>query len=235
MSKIRKRLKHKKFMELSRNKRGDIVTMVKGRISKNSPYYGGKFTSHLVLDTVDDAQWFDFLFTGRDRTIFWNAYIETAKSEFNTKISDMAHDRVLDQLSPDEFSSYVKFEFEPCEWSNTGKATLYKMKPKPEVRYEKFGGLTVMEQMKKVENDILNNEPPDIYERFELNYSYKFGIGLTMIVDVDKIDKSVIESAIDKFLEMGCVDWVSQNPVDKSKLLDSPNIGYTSSNAVRTI
>ncbi|KAB2699910.1 hypothetical protein [Brucella lupini] len=71
------------FKSLPYRKRRDAFIRWRWRILKDTPIYGGLFTSQLQLDEHDEASdWFDFLFVGSDGQTVWNAFIITARAAF---------------------------------------------------------------------------------------------------------------------------------------------------------
>ena len=74
------------FSSLPRHKRSDEVIRLKGKMRRDAAEYGGRFTSHLVLNEPGRPdlynQWFDFYFPGMDRFTIWNAEIVTARQAF---------------------------------------------------------------------------------------------------------------------------------------------------------
>ncbi|EMG51254.1 hypothetical protein WYI_23385 [Ochrobactrum sp. CDB2] len=71
------------FISLPYRKRRDAFIRWRWRILKDTPIYGGLFTSQLQLDEQDEtSDWFDFLFVGSDGQTVWNASILTAKAAF---------------------------------------------------------------------------------------------------------------------------------------------------------
>lgn len=216
------RKKHRAFITLPRHKRSDEVIRLKGRMKRTSAEYGGLFTSHLVLDEpgMPDLynQWFDFYFPGQDRFTLWNAQIVTARKAFWEAVNDLAYQRTTDMLTPEELAAEPTMEFEPAEFSKTGKVLTYKLVEQNKPQYEKFGGLTFFEQWEKLESEIVQKTPPTICESFRLDRSYAYGIGLSIVLDVDVINRMAIEQAIIKFREIGEIDWQAANPVPRERL-----------------
>lgn len=71
------------FTSLPYRKRRDAFIRWRWRILKDTPIYGGLFTSQLQLDEQDQgSDWFDFLFVGSDGQTVWNAFIITARAAF---------------------------------------------------------------------------------------------------------------------------------------------------------
>jgi hypothetical protein len=92
------------------------------------------------------------------------------------------------------------------------------MAERAEHAYDCFGGLTLREYKEKTELEIIENEPPAIYESFETDPSYEYGTGLHAIVQAEEINREVIDSTIDKFRQVGEVDWQSEQAVPREVL-----------------
>jgi hypothetical protein len=214
--------KHSPFITLPRHKRSNEVIHLKGRIKRDSGVYGGMFTSRLVLDEPGRPdlynQWFDFYFPGRDRFTLWNAEIVTARKAFWDAAHELAHQRTVSMLTPEEHAAESNMEFEPADISSTGKVLSYKLVQREKMRHEKFGGLTFFDQWEKLEAEIVREEPPAVYESFRLDRGYAYGIGLHIVLDVEVIDRAAIEQAITEFGELGETDWQAANPVPRSRL-----------------
>jgi len=163
-------------------------------------------------------QWFDFCFPGTDRFTIWNAYFVTARKAFWEKVHDIARDRVEAMLTPDERKELYKLEFVPARRFKHWEILAYRLVEREEIRFEKFDGLTFYEQLRKLESEIVRNEPPKIHECFELDRSYAYGIGLKIVLDVDVVNRATIESAIDRFIAIGETDWISPDPVPRDRL-----------------
>jgi len=210
------------FVTLPRHKRNSAVIRLKGEMRRNAAEYGGRFTSHLVLNEPGRPdlynQWFDFNFPGTDRFTLWNACIVTARQAFWEKASDIAYTRAAALLTPEEHEKDSRMEFVPADRSRTGKILTYKMVERERMHFEQFGGLTFNEQWEKLESEIVSNERPPIHESFELDRRYVYGIGLHIVLDVDVINRTAIETAMDRFFALGETDWVSPDPVPRDRL-----------------
>jgi len=91
-------------------------------------------------------QWFDFYFPGLDRFTIWNAEIVTARKAFWDAAHELAYQRTTAMLTPEEHSAESTMEFEPADFSNTGKVLGYRLIEQQKMQYEKFSGLTFFEQ-----------------------------------------------------------------------------------------
>jgi len=210
------------FSMLPRHKRREAVIRLKGKIRRDATEYGGHFTSHLVLNEPGRPdlynQWFNFYFPGTDKFTIWNAYFITARKAFWNKLQDIAFNRAYAQLTAQEREENFKWEFVPAERSNTGKILTYKLAERQPMRFEQFSGRTFREQWHKLESEIARDEPPLIYESFKLERGYVYGIGLSIVLDVDVINQVTIESAIERFIAIGETDWTSSEPVPTHRL-----------------
>lgn len=89
------------------------------------------------------------------------------------------------------------------------------------MRFDLFGDQSFQEYLRTVSAEMVKlvlNEPPVIYESFNLVPGYIEGVGLNIVLDVDAIDKDCVEAAIDRFFELGETDWTSPEPVPRNRL-----------------
>jgi hypothetical protein len=216
------RKRHTPFVTLPRHKRADAVISLKGEIRRKAAVYGGKFSSHLVLDEPGRAdlynQWFTCYFPGTDRFTLWNADIRTSRKAFWEAVDEMAFEQAADALTLQEMELEARMDFEPAAKSRTGKILTWTMIKREPVRYAQFDDLTFSEQTTKLEAEIIRDTPPVIHESFTLDRSYAYGIGLNIVLDVEVINKAAIETAIDRFLAEGETDWKSDTLVPREHL-----------------
>ncbi|MFI3122306.1 MAG: hypothetical protein QX194_00010 [Methylococcales bacterium] len=206
--------KRRPFISLPRHKRGDAFIKMKGEIKREAAQYGGMFTSPLILDESRNSQSFDFYFLGLDKFTIWNATIITASVALQDAASNLAYKKTIEMLTPEEWEAECKVEFVPADrCTKTGRILTYQMLERQKKRYEQFEGLTFSEQIDKLESQILDECPPPVYESFETDLSYGYGIGLNIVTDADAINRTVIEQAIIRFRELGQKNWQAINPV----------------------
>lgn len=210
------------FVALPRHKRSSEAVRLKSKVRRDAAEYGGRFTSHLVLNESGRPdlynQWFDFYFPGTNRFTIWNAEIVTARHAFWDAAHHEATSRAYAALGDSDLSEESKLEFEPADVSRTGKVLTYRMVERKPVQYAPFDGRTLSEQIDLLETTIIRDEPPAIHESFKLDRSYAYGIGLRIVLDVDVINQAAIEAAIDRFIAAGETDWVSPEPVPRDRL-----------------
>jgi hypothetical protein len=220
MMKKRRPFNFTPFAELPRRQRRNLFVSLRWTIKQEADKYGGKFTTHLMLDEPGRPrlykQSFDVLFLGSDGVTIWNATIRTATDAFWSKTSELASERAFSLLS-EEQQKQEGLEFEG-PFRNKDGEKYYTMAERAEQAYDCFGGLTLREYKEKTELEIIENEPPAIYESFETDPSYEYGIGLHAIVLADEINREVIDSTIDRFRQVGEVDWQSEQPVSREVL-----------------
>jgi hypothetical protein len=209
--------KRRPFISLPKHKRGDAFIKLKGDIKREVAHYGGLFTSPLILDESNNSQWFDFYFLGLDKFTIWNATIITSLVALQDAVNHLAYTRTAEMMTDEELDAEFKMEFVPADRSKTGKVLNYWIVEREKKRYDQFGGLTFFEQ-KKLETKIIAESPPTIYECFQIDLSYRYGIGLSIVMDVDVINRSVIEQAIIKFRELGEKNWQAENSVSKERI-----------------
>jgi hypothetical protein len=94
------------FAELPRRHRRNLYVSLRWTIKQEADKYGGKFTTHLMLDEPGRPrlykQSFDVLFLGNDGVTIWNATIRTATDAFWSKTSQLASDRAFSLLSEEQ-------------------------------------------------------------------------------------------------------------------------------------
>lgn len=214
------RKRHPPFVALPRHRRSNAVIRLKNQIRRSAAYYGGRFTSDLVMEdeSGQPSQWLDFCFAGTDRFTLWNAGIITAKKAFDDAVCSQARARTWADLSDAERHRETDWKVEPVDRSRTGKVLTYRMVMPEPVRYPQFDGRTFDEQVDLLKAAIARDEPPAIHESFALDRRYRYGIGLHIVVDVPTIDRAAVEAAMDRFMALGETDWVAAEPVPRDRL-----------------
>ena len=204
------------FVDLPRRVQREIYIRLRWKIRRDTPQYGGRFTSHLVLDDFRPDlfnQDFDFDFLGRKRFTVWHASIITARKAFWDAVSNIALDRAFSMPTREE-QEKDKFKFIPI-YHDGKKYFKFDIEC---YKYDKFGGLTLDVYCDKLQEEISRTEPPVIFETFRVIPESRYGAGLSMVVDAEHIDRTVIEQAIDHFYKIGEKDWQAAEPVQREKL-----------------
>ncbi|CAM4394239.1 MULTISPECIES: hypothetical protein [Klebsiella/Raoultella group] len=173
--------KYRPFTSLSRRKRRAKTFEVKNLIYRERYRCGGLFYDDCDMNAAvasGNWRWSDILFLGRDPAVFWNAEIITASEAFNDRVESIAFDEAWSMLDDDE----RQYDFR------------YKS------AFPQFAGLTWMEYIEKREQEIARENPPVVHCGYRILPGYVSGIGLQIIVDVDLLNRDVIESTIADFI-----------------------------------
>ncbi|WP_205882018.1 hypothetical protein [Leeia aquatica] len=210
------------FEHWPRHRRSEAVIQLKNRMRRYAADYGGRFDSLFALDDPEPAaagcNWFDFYFPGSNRFTLWNASLVTARVAFQDEAGRLAREQAHAALTAVEREAERQIEFIPALFSDTGKVWAYEAVSPPEPHYARFEGRTLHQQITKLKVDILHHTPPVIHERFQILPGYRYGVGLNMVLDVEVIDRTVVEYAIDRFLAVGECNWQSAQPVPLDRL-----------------
>lgn len=208
------------FASLSRYRQRDAFVKLRWKILRDTPTYGGLFTSHLVLDEPGrpDAyrQWFDVLFLGLDGHSIWNASVTTGNLRFWERIEDLASEQTRLLLTEAELEEEYRWKFSPA--FHTGRQKFYRVIRSESRHHAALNGLTIREYEDRAASEILHSSPPDIHESFRLDRSYRYGIGLEIVIDSPVVDSAVIERCIRRFRELGETDWQSPEPIPRDHL-----------------
>ena len=219
-------MRHKKripYCRLSRRKQRDKFIALRRKINNDKILYGGQYTTDHI--PTDGNQWEDIYFLGSDGLTIWNAEIITASLKFWDVVENMAFSQSWEMLTPEEQESEADIQFDPI-WHNGRRMS--QMRKKIEQKYEKFGGMPFIEYKDKLAEDIVQHEPPDIYESFTTDRSYRYGIGLYIVIHAEEINRSIIEKAIHRFREAGETDWRAAVPVPRDELpQESANVAFS--------
>lgn len=186
-----------------------------------NPLLGRRFRGG--IDLIDPGRPWQYqqdtqvYFCGTDKRVYWNAYIFTARKKFWEEVSGIAYKRAYSMLSEEEREREFALNFTPVEYDAWGDPTEFTMDGH-EATYPQFGGLSYDDYKRKLEAEIIADEPPEVHESFRIDQGFEDGIGLYVIVDADSITKEVVERVIDRFFAIGETDWRSETPVPPERL-----------------
>ena len=201
------RKKQRSFRELPKSRRAEEGFRLRREIARTRDLYGGRFTSDMLPESKTgrrDEQWFDFLFVGRHKYEIYNASIITAHMAFWEEIESRASERMRWRLSRDRR--------ERMSSDGHHEDALIPL------QYYRSNGLTINEHTRQFERDILKHDPPEIYESFRLDHSFRYGTGLDIIVDADFLTIDTINQSLDRFLLLGQKNWQSAAPISRERL-----------------
>jgi hypothetical protein len=236
------------FCNLSKTKRRAEWYKTRREIENDRDRFQSRFTSLYYLNepgcpeckgchdydvcvpgTQACCQSHDFNFLGKQKHEVWSAEMITARREFWDTVNNMAFERAWAMLSREEQDKDVENsmgEDIPCMWDHNGKVLLYENKENPPIIFPQFGGLSFYDYTVQLEREIVEKEPPEIYECLELDYSCTWGLGLKIILDVSIITVPLVMQTIDRFFEMGQKPWKSEMPVARDSLPIQAEIDY---------
>lgn len=219
MAKRRHTRKYPPYGTLSARRRRDAFVRLRWKVIRDTPLYGGSFTSHQILDEPGRPElfshWFDFVFPGEDGRTIWNAEIITATRDLWDEVGSIAWDRATALMTEGEQEEEFRLDFEPVMH---GGQKFYRQRSREPRRYPAFGNLTFRDYKDQLMARIIVEEPPAIHESFQADHSFRYGVGLKMIVDAPFIDRPVVERAIERFRAGGEADWTSPDPVPRDRL-----------------
>lgn len=210
------------FGERSRKYRREAVVRLRAEIRGNAGAFGGRFTSPLVLGAPDrpqrESRWFDFYFVGSGHFTIWNATIRTARLAFSDAVSERAFISTYEALSGSQRVEEFATDFQVTDQARDGNTRIDSVLARDPIRYPQFDGRTFSEQVEQLEAKIILEEPPEIRESFKVDRGFAYGAGLDIIVDAECIDRSVIESTMDRFFAVGETDWIASEAVPREEL-----------------
>jgi hypothetical protein len=208
------------FVKLPRRRRRDLYVSLRWRITQEGSKYGGKFTTDQVLDEPERPrlykQSFDVFFLGSERTTIWNMSIRTAAAAFWSKTHEIAHERAFSLLSKEQIEQECRMEWEG-PFVRDGKK-YYAMVERRAQSYDCFGGLTLPEYQEKSKLEVIENEPPEVFESLRTHRQCIYGLGLQAVIQADEINREVIQATIERFREVGETDWQGDKPVSRECL-----------------
>lgn len=216
--------KHTPFTSLSRRKRRAKTLHIKNLIYRERDTQGGIFYDECDQDVALASgrwTWSDIIFLSHDRAIFWNAEIITANLAFADAVEDIAFNEALSKLDTAEKDRMMHRDFTP-DVSGNNKTWLRK----PALKYSQFDDLTFSGFVDKRALEIAQDNPPAIYCGYRILPGYASGVGLQMIVEAEKLNRAVIETAIADFRARGELNWVSDLPARvcySDKTICTPN------------
>jgi hypothetical protein len=211
------------FTSLSRHKQRDVFIKLRGQIHRTKGKYGSTFTSHQVLNEPGRQavfnDWVQFYFLGLDGHTIWNTYLYTAGHAYWDKISSLAQDEA-DRLNPidNSIAWSIKDWLIPVYDSAGRKIHSVIRESKPVAA---LGGLTRREFLDDCAARLIKEDTGStvqVFEEFEIQRNYEYGIGIQAVMDIPEINREAIETMIAKFRAMGEQSWKSDVPVSRDRL-----------------
>lgn len=212
------------FSKLSRRKQRDFYVRLRTRIARKAHKYGKNFIADVVMK--DDSrpaianQSLICYFLGLDGHTIWNATIHTAANDYWGAIDEIAYDETAALLATDTNRKpfNIKELFIPI-YDEHGRKRHYVMRP--ETPESVLSGATRHDFQKACAKRLIAEDTgttAPVFESFKIDPDYRFGIGLSAIVDADEINEKSVEAMIEKFRAIGEKDWQSETPVPHARL-----------------
>jgi hypothetical protein len=209
----------KSFTSLTKAQRKEKVIKVKNQIRFTEKLFGTSlFTSHSDIREGNrpDAFCQNFLFSmlGNHKHDIWIVDMITANEAFwreaSKRASDIAEQKLLDV-------GITRHDFE--DGSNLSlKEKIHRWLSEPKPTYDVFDGRTFQEEKERIEAELILNTPPVIHEALVRDEQHPSGIYFELIVDVPKIDASVIEAVAQRLRATNASAYVVEQPVSREKL-----------------
>lgn len=201
--------KHVPFMELPRHKRRNAVVRLGWKIARQAD--GQDFwTDHLLEDPEDphrSHRWVDVYFLGADRFTFWNAEFISTALAVEDEIRGRSFNAAYAQLSPEEIAYEFSMEWKTVPRKHEGAARMKELVQRSVRHYPQFDGRTFRQECDRLEVQYMATSPPVVAERFVIDRSYAYGIGLHAVVAENHLNRVAIERAIQRFRELGEKNW----------------------------
>lgn len=206
--------KHVPFVVRSLHKRRDAVIRLGWKIARQQD--GRDFwTDHLLEDPgAPDRihRWVDVYFLSADRHTLWNAEIITTDVAIDDELDGQAFKAAYAQLNPEEIETEFAMEWKSVPRKHPGAMRLTQWVQQPDRHYAQFDGRTFRQECDRLEAHYRTSNPAAIAERFVIDRSYAYGIGLHAVVAEANLDRAAIERTIQRFRELGEKNWNALSP-----------------------
>jgi hypothetical protein len=202
------------FVSLPRHRRRSLVIRLQGRMLRNAHYTGSTaFDSHQLLIDPEEPDrlhtWVDIVFPGLDRFTLWNAELITTQMAKLDLASNHAYEQISAQLAAANETYETRYTTHLIPRKHPGEQRMYRMEFAPEKHYDCLQGLTFSQARETLEESLMQSLPTPP-ERFEIDRSYAYGIGLHAVVNAANLDTAVIEQTIARFRALGEKNWVAE-------------------------
>ena len=197
------------WTELSRHRRGDDTAKLrwaeKGALAARGQFF---VTYEIYPDEPTWPggcdQWSDIYFTSRkDRCLFYNATVLTARQAF----CDLAENLAMDNVDAKLKDGDRRFELR-----SEGNELHIDKDVIPEL------GRTWFDAVDEEHKRILLARDMDIFEEVKLEPGYGYGVGITMVVDAESLDTPTVNKLVTDFLDRGEIFWRAEKPVPREHL-----------------
>lgn len=202
------------FVTLPRHRRRSLVIRLQGRMLRNAHYTGSTLfdSDHLLINPEEPNRlhgWVDVVFPGLDRFTLWNAAFITTEMAKSDLASEQAHEQISAGLVAANETYGSRWTTHLIPRKRAGERRMYRMAFAPEKHYDCLDGQTYSQACEALEQSLMQSLPTPP-ERFEVDRSYAYGIGLNAVVDVVSLDAAAIEQTIARFRALGEEGWIAE-------------------------
>lgn len=192
----------------------------KNKIKRKFPTTGRNFFTYDYFS--DDVKYScsDFVFLSKKRKIVYRCFMTMCQEMLISNANDVLWHQEFAELWDKYNLGHTTWI--PAERDVWGKPKTYTMeKSNYDVVRPEFGNRDFFDYSNFRVTEYLEANKPNIYEEYQIGGYLKNCLSLHMIVDEPCITEAVVTKHINKFLEMGEVNWKSKTPVPQNKLLYS--------------
>lgn len=194
----------KNFMELSRNKRSDMVISLKNTLRRNR--VKGVNYNFVPFRIDKDNQWINaFALSKKDKFIRYFCDIQTCQCNLISIVREKAWKETNELIK--EVRNSNEFTFQHNHFIvNT---------------YKELNDMTIVEYYEYLAKDLIKRKPK-VYEKFVTdinNNTCADGVHLEIVVNEKYLTPEIVDNCLNKFYELGEVDWISCDSVSEDNLV----------------
>lgn len=196
-------IKNKKsFEQRSRRERKKMFIKVKNKLRHQRQYFGGLFFTYDVIS--EGTSWADISFISKlHKNRFYNAVIDTAAYFYKENLDSLSWEAAEEHFkknAPEHLqNNFYDEAHETIEPKVFEKVFAHCFGGKARSALYRWQNGWVEEQAKKGSNPIKPH--------YKLDFTYRYGVGLHIVVDAPSITRQVIVDAIEAFYAAGEVDF----------------------------
>lgn len=223
------------WLRISRYKRQEDVCRLRTKIGR-CPWFSHAFFSHayVAFDSrlplgedgrhpLPSASWCDiYMPSPVRRDIFYNVTIITLTDQYLEQVWDDAYDATMKYLA-DTGQEYRTWDSGPFGLLDRKYFEMHDNGDELD-----FGGMTMHDFAEARRTEILNGNSLEFHEKWELDTSYRYGVGLTIYANVKNLDTPAIISVMGNFFERYEGQFLQEGIKtfeDKGSVLDKNDLG----------
>lgn len=190
------------FEQRSRRVKKKMFIRLKNQLRNQRSYFGGLFCTYDVIS--EGTSWADIRFVSKiHKNRFYNAVIDTAAYSYKEKLESLSW-----SAAEEFFKSKAPEHLKNCFYDDANETSDPKLFDK--IFSLCFGG-TKRTALYRWQNDWIAEQAKKgahpVKPHYKLDFKYRYGVGLHIVVDAPAITRQVIVDAIEAFYEAGEVDF----------------------------